>query len=71
MVEAIMLEQSSMGIIMEPTLETDQEENTTDDIQQEIECPRSNDLMILCSEFDSLCYYCEECDFMLYTKKGS
>jgi hypothetical protein len=26
--------------------------------------------MTLCSDFDSLYYHCEECDFSLYTLKG-
>ncbi len=30
-------------------------------IEQEIECPRCHDVMTLCSEFDRLGYYCEEC----------
>ena len=30
-------------------------------IEQEIECPRCHDVMILCSEFDRLGYFCEEC----------
>lgn len=28
------------------------------DIEQEIECPRCNDMMSLSSEFDRLCYFC-------------
>ena len=28
-------------------------------IEQEIECPRSHDVMTLCSEFDRLGYFCE------------
>ena len=37
-----------------------------DDIDQEIECPRCHDLMILSSEFDRFGYFCEECSFLLY-----
>ena len=40
-------------------------------IQIEIECPRCNGVMALCSDFDSLFYNCEECDFILYTIKKS
>jgi hypothetical protein len=40
-------------------------------IQNEIECPRCNGIMSLCSDFDSLFYNCEECDFILYTIKKS
>ncbi|HVX03407.1 MAG TPA: hypothetical protein VHA09_09670 [Nitrososphaera sp.] len=40
-------------------------------LEQDIECPRCHGSMVLCSDFDSLYYSCEECDFTLYTiKKG-
>ena len=35
-------------------------------IEQEIECPRCHDVMMLHSEFDRLGYLCEECDFSLH-----
>ncbi|TLX91187.1 MAG: hypothetical protein E6K94_03955 [Thaumarchaeota archaeon] len=38
-------------------------------IENEIECPRCYNIMTLCSDFDSLYYLCEECDFCLYTLK--
>lgn len=38
-------------------------------IENEIECPRCYDVMTLCSDFDSLYYLCETCDFYLYTIK--
>lgn len=38
-------------------------------LEQDIECPRCHDSMTLCSDFDSLYYTCEECDFTLYTIK--
>ncbi|AIC14815.1 hypothetical protein [Nitrososphaera viennensis] len=38
-------------------------------LEQDIECPRCHDSMALCSDFDSLYYTCEECDFTLYTIK--
>lgn len=38
-------------------------------IEHEIECPRCHDSMVLCSEFDGLYYFCESCDFCLYTIK--
>ena len=34
-------------------------------ITLEMECPRCHDTMILCSEFNRLCYLCEECSFCL------
>jgi ribosomal protein S27AE len=38
-------------------------------MEQDIECPRCHGSMVLCSDFDSLYYSCEECDFTLYTIK--
>jgi hypothetical protein len=46
-----------------------QNQETTIDIEHEIECPRCRDIMILLSDFDSLYYSCEECGFMLYAIK--
>lgn len=37
------------------------------ELQFEIECPRCFESMALCSTFDSLYYFCEECNFHLYT----
>lgn len=43
--------------------------NTNTELQFEIECPRCYDAMILCSDFNSLHYLCEECNFCLYIQK--
>ena len=43
--------------------------NTNTELQFEIECPRCYDAMILCSDFNSLYYLCEECNFCLYIQK--
>jgi len=45
------------------------ERKISDTIEHEIECPRCYNIMTLCSDFDSLYYLCEECDFSLYTLK--
>ena len=45
------------------------ERKITETIEHEIECPRCYNIMTLCSDFDSLYYLCEECDFSLYTIK--
>jgi hypothetical protein len=34
-------------------------------IEQEIECPRCNDIMALSSDFDRLSYVCQECNLSL------
>jgi hypothetical protein len=39
------------------------------DLQFEMECPRCYDTMALCSNFDGLYYFCEQCGFLLYTLK--
>jgi len=38
------------------------------ELQFEIECPSCLDIMALSSSFDSLYYFCEGCDFYLYTR---
>ena len=45
------------------------ERKIAETIEHEIECPRCYNIMTLCSDFDSLYYLCEECDFSLYTIK--
>lgn len=63
--------------VVEPKLESEviaqdsleSEEEQTPFLEHEIECPRCHDSMTLCSDFDSLYYVCEECDFTLYTIK--
>ena len=66
--------------MVESTLETEKvmapnanaiegQENPVPFLEEEIECPRCHDNMMLCSDFDNLYYVCEECDFCLYTIK--
>jgi hypothetical protein len=43
----------------------DKEEKIIKDIEQEIECPRCYDMMALSSDFDRLCYFCQECNLSL------
>ena len=49
--------------------EVEIEEQQVETLEHEIECPRCRDSMTLCSDFDRLYYFCEECDFFLYTIK--
>lgn len=49
--------------------EEDKEGENAALLEQDIECPRCHGSMALCSDFDSLYYSCEECDFTLYTIK--
>lgn len=41
------------------------EEPILTELDNEIECPRCNDIMELNSSFDSLAYFCENCSFVL------
>jgi hypothetical protein len=41
------------------------EKKMLQDLEQEIECPRCYDIMSLSSNFDSLCYFCQECNLSL------
>ena len=66
-------------LLLEPKLEAEEivaagstapeESQQMQFMEHEIECPRCHDSMELCSDFDSLYYACEECDFCLYTIK--
>jgi formamidopyrimidine-DNA glycosylase len=40
-------------------------DNKKIEIENEIECPRCHDIITLSSEFDRLCYFCDECSFSL------
>jgi late competence protein required for DNA uptake (superfamily II DNA/RNA helicase) len=40
-------------------------DNKKIEIENEIECPRCHDIMTLSSEFNRLCYFCDECSFSL------
>lgn len=58
--------------LLSPELDLDEqnieEHNTTKDIEQEIECPRCNDVMALSSDFDRVLYFCQECGLSLVMK---
>jgi late competence protein required for DNA uptake (superfamily II DNA/RNA helicase) len=50
---------------LEPSLLGQTEQPAITELDNEIECPRCNDLMELSSSFDALAYYCENCSFIL------
>jgi hypothetical protein len=57
------------GVLNEPIhLKDIKKENNINglSIDQEIECPSCHGIMALCSDFDSFCYLCGECNFILY-----
>jgi hypothetical protein len=58
--------------LLSPEVESDlqdiEEDKSTKNLEQEIECPRCYDVMTLSSNFDSIGYVCQECDFLLVMK---
>jgi hypothetical protein len=48
--------------------EEENDDKLMKNIEQEIECPRCNDIMTLTSNFDKLGYVCQECDLLLVMK---
>jgi hypothetical protein len=45
--------------------EDKEEKMIQDNMEQEIECPRCREMMTLSSDFESLCYLCQECNLSL------
>jgi antirestriction protein len=45
--------------------QTEQSELPISELDIEVQCPRCNDIMELCSSFDKLMYSCESCNFLL------
>jgi hypothetical protein len=45
-----------------------EEDQTTKEIEQEIDCPRCYGVMALSSDFDRLLYFCQECGLSLVMK---
>jgi hypothetical protein len=41
------------------------EKKMLQDLEQEIECPSCYDIMSLSSDFNVLCYFCQECNLSL------
>jgi hypothetical protein len=62
--------------LLSPELELDLQEEEQDEnndqimkgMEQEIECPRRSDIMILSSDFDRLLYFYQECPLSLVMK---
>jgi hypothetical protein len=45
-----------------------EEDQTTKEIEREIDCPRCYDVMALSSDSDKLLYFCQECGLSLVMK---
>ena len=65
MSKELLLEQQQVNPLQNENDTEDKEEKIIKDIEQEIECPRCYDIMALSSDFDRLCYLCQECSLSL------
>ena len=65
------LERNGQMLVSESQIRNEviQKKPVSEDIENEIECPRCYDTMTLCSDFDNLYYLCDSCEFCLYTIK--
>jgi hypothetical protein len=58
-------EKRALEILEEASLPEQKEQTVLTELDNEIECPRCNETMELCSNFDRLLYSCESCSFLL------
>jgi hypothetical protein len=58
----------SSEVDLDLLIEEENQDQKMKNVEQEIECPRCNDIMTLSSDFDSLGYICQECDLLLVMK---
>jgi hypothetical protein len=67
MSKELLLQQQQQQQQVNPVLYEKEEEvyRILKDIEQEIECPRCSDIMSLSSNFDRICYFCQECNLSL------
>jgi hypothetical protein len=65
MSKELLLQQKQVNPLQNENDKDDSEEKIIKDVEQEIECPRCYDIMALSSNFDRLCYLCQECNLSL------
>jgi hypothetical protein len=58
-------ENQALGTLEKSNLSKQKSEPVITELDNEIECPRCNDIMELCSNFDKLMYWCDNCSFQL------
>ena len=58
-------ENQAVEILEESGVPEQKEEPVLSELDMEIQCPRCNGTMGLCSSFDKLVYSCESCSFLL------
>jgi len=65
MTKELLLQQRQVNTLQNENDIEDKEEKIIKDIEQEIECPRCCEMMALSSDFERLCYLCQECSLSL------
>ena len=58
-------ENQVVEILEESSIPEQKEEPGLSELDMEIQCPKCNETMELCSSFDKLVYSCESCSFLL------
>jgi hypothetical protein len=58
-------EKQALEAVEESSVPEQKQEPVITELDNEIECPRCNETMALCSSFDKLLYSCESCSFIL------
>ena len=58
-------ENQALQILEESSVPKQREEPMLSELDMEIQCPKCNETMELCSSFDKLAYSCEYCHFSL------
>jgi hypothetical protein len=58
-------EKQVLETLEEASIPEQKEQPVLTELDNEIECPRCNETMELCSNFDRLLYSCESCSFLL------
>jgi hypothetical protein len=58
-------EYQALKTLEESSVPEQKEESALSELDMEIQCPRCDDTMELCSSFDKLVYSCESCSFVL------
>ena len=53
-------------LLLQQRQQQHQEDPRIPEIEEEIECPRCYDIMVLSYDFDKLYYFCEECNLSLF-----
>ena len=58
-------ENQVLETLQESSVPERKEEPVLSELDMEIQCPRCDEILELCSSFDKLVYICETCNFLL------